>query len=249
MRTMSSITFGTVLLAVASVTAMAQVSTSDAVRHVLISQQGGVVQVQVTSTTPLRDVVTAFCSEQQIQCTGTEFLSGFSVPAMTLTGSMGALVSTLLQATGMNYNITRTASGLPSELRVLGRAPIGTLPETVPALGASHLHAMSEPAHDSEPESAEESERSERVMEMVFGRGSSAAGDVRSGANVSNVGAAMQGANAKLPEFLPFPDQFGNPIRTSPAAPPTVLPFPDHNGNPIPITPAPVSGPPIPVER
>jgi hypothetical protein len=83
-------------------------------------------------------------------------------------------------------------------------------------------------------------------MEMIFGGASNGAGETTaSGASSSVTG----GANSSSLAFLPFPDRFGNPIKTMPAAPPTYLPFPDHNGNPIPVTPVPVTGPPIPLKR
>lgn len=237
------------LLAFFSIVALAQVAELDSATPVRIVQQGGVVQLQVVATTPLRDVMTALCGKQKMQCTGTEVLSGFPVPTMTVRGSTEAVVATLMGGTEMNYRISRAASGLPLELTVLGHAPRGTEASATPALLTEQLHSRGEPTHDSEPETAEESERSERVMQMVFGGASHDAGQsTGGGANASSAGGATHGASSKPPEFLPFPDQFGNPIRTTPWVPAAYLPFPDHNGNAIPTTPQTgVQGPPIPL--
>lgn len=254
MRTISTITLGAVLLlAFLSAVAVAQMPVSGSASRVSVSLEGSVVRIQVASTTPLSQVLNTFCLEERIQCAGSEVLSAFSVAEMTISGTAEQVIANLLEGTGMNYSISRTASGVPSKLTLLGRAIAGTDSENEPVTsvhGDAQVaqHVDSEPTPFAEPESAEESARSERVMELIFGGATPTAG----GANIAdtsagNLGGPIQGASSKVPEYLPFPDQFGNPIRTTPAAPATFLPFPDHNGNPIPVAPVPVHGPPFPL--
>lgn len=240
------------LLAFLSVTLSAQDAETASPGQAALSQTGRILRLEVHSTTPLGDVLTAFCNEQKIQCAGSEFLSGFPLPSMTVTGTAEEIIATLLQGTEMNYSISRATSGALTKLTVLGHAPAGVLetggsaslrngnPELVRQL-------QIDPMPVSEPESAEESARSERVMELIFGGASKGEDEsMGSGENAAN-GETTLAAKPELPEFLPFPDQFGNPIRTSPSVPAIFLPFPDHNGNPIPVTPVPMTGPPIPL--
>lgn len=238
------------LLGFLSLKIPAQVAQPDSTGQISLSQQGRMLRVQVHSTTSLREVLTALCNEQKLQCAGTESLSSFSVPSMTVNGTVEEVIADLLQGTEVNYNIARTGSGAPSKLTVLGHAPAGTLQANAPAnLKNPELARQVQMDHMpvSEPESAEESARSERVMQLTFGGGSNSAGaSAGTGNNGEAVGGAAQ-ASSTVPEFLPFPDEFGNPIRTTPSAPASFLPFPDHNGNPIPVTPVPVTGPPIPL--
>ncbi len=255
MKTLSADALRVALLLVSlSVAALAQGWKADESRHVSVASQGRTLQVRVDSTVALSDVVGALCGKQKMQCSGTESLAAFPVPSMTVSGTAEQVIFDLLQGTGVNYSILRTASGAISKLTVLGHAPAGTQNASGPAgvkngsADAAQQIQSSEMTY-SEPESAEESGRSERVMVMIFGGASNASTETGgSAANLLNAAGGTQAANSKVPEFLPFPDQFGNPIRTTPTAPPTVLPFPDHNGNPIPVTPVPVTGPPIPLK-
>lgn len=260
MRTMATNSLRTILLsAFLSTAALTQVAGSASAGQVSVSAEGTKLRVQIASTVSLNQVVNALCSQQQIQCTGIEALSSFVMPGISIIGTDEEIIATLLQGTGMNYSISRAESGSPSALTVLGRAPAtaeyanGTVGVNddggQAAQQVQHLQ-VADALTEQAPESAEESERSERVMQAIFG-GASSANGVNTGDSATGLvnGDTTQAANPKLPEYLPFPDQFGNPIRTSPAAPPTVLPFPDHNGNPIPVVPVLVQGPPIPLTR
>jgi len=254
MRRLSIVTLGAVLLLalLSAVATAAQLPRSASANPVSVFLHGELVRIEVALTTPLNQVLNAFCGEEKIQCAGSEALSDFPVASITISGTAEEVIASLLQGTGVNYSISRSQSGEPERITVLGRGTAGIKSAYEPA---APEHGNLQAAQDldstlmpfAESESAEESARSERVMEMIFGGASAAGANTASAANGSATGGATQAVDSKVPQYLPFPDQFGNPIPAAPVAPPAFLPFPDHNGNPIPVTPVPGHGSPFPL--
>ncbi len=265
MQTMSTNTLRTVLLLASFAASVVQQTLgADVSNQVSIASNGAVLQLEVASTISLNEVLQAFCRKQNMQCVGTEYLSAFSVPNMTISGTTEEVISYLLEGTGMNYSISRRESGRSLNLTVLGPAPVGTdyaggpadrqngRTDAAPPVQASH--SMQGPATERdalpEPESAEESARSEQAMRQMFG---GATPDGGPGTNVppdnNQVAIAngdKQATNSEVTEYLPFPDEFGNPVRATTPPAPSFMPFLDHRGNPLPASPTPTQGSPFP---
>ncbi len=265
MQTTSISTLRTVLLLASfAASVVAQPPGVEVSYEVSIVANGAVLRLQVASTISLSELLQAFCLKQNMQCVGTEYLSAFSVPGMTISGTTEEVLSYLLEGTGMNYSISRKESGRSLNLTVLGPAPVGTdyaggpadrqigRTDAAPTVQASH--SMQGPATERdappEPESAEESARSEQAMRQMFGGATPDGGlgaNVAPGASqVAIVNDDKRATNSQVTEYLPFPDEFGNPVPATQPAAPSFMPFPDHRGNPIPVTPTPTPGSPFP---
>jgi len=160
------------------------------------------------------------------------------VPNMTVSGTTEEVIANLLEGTGMNYSISRADSGGSSKLTVLGQAPPGTeyargpsdqqkgrTQAAPPAPASQLLQQMTQQEDVPKPESTEESARNEQAMRQMFGGASPNEGSGPNVASHANHGAIAnddgQAMNSKGSEYLPFPDEFGNPIRTTtpPGAP------------------------------
>ncbi len=241
------------LLATFSACAWGQAGSVDTAKQVSVMSNGAVLRVTVASTASLAQVLQALCTQQKVQCTGTESLAAFTVPSMTIEGTFLQVADTLLQGTGMNYSFSRGESGMATMLAVLGKASTGAAEvagvgkdrqaEAMES-GNSALLGMPRPGEAPEPESPEDTARTEAMLRQMFGTGSpNAAPNLDQAATAAGSGPATE---SQAPQYQPFPDEFGNPIQATTPAAPSSLPFPDHRGNPIPVTPTPTRGSPFP---
>ncbi len=241
------------LLALLSAFAWGQPGSVDAAKQVSVTSNGAVLRVNVVSTVSLTQVLQALCMQQKVECAGTESLVVFAVPSMTIEGTFLQVAETLLQGTEMNYSFSRGESGMTIRLAILGKASTGgsevagvgrELQAGAMASEDSGLLEMPRSSEAPEPESPEDTARTEAVLRHMFGAGSpNAAPNQDQAATAAGSGPATE---SQVPQHQPFPDEFGNPVPATTSGASEVQPFPDHHGNPIPITPNPAQGSPFP---
>jgi len=201
----------------------------------------------IQTPTTLGSGLNALCIEQKLECSGTDLVAGEPLPQMVVEGSLHAVVSHLLEGTGINFEISRDQAGAVSKLALLGHAPAGTSVQSASSVSSRKPPSEYVPppvaptdsfASDSQPVVADTGvdtsdsqplaarTPAQYAMEMMY-----------AGGNASEVTPSP---------YQPFPDANGNPIPSKPSSG-EYLPFPDANGNPIPVKPAQVGSPfPIP---
>lgn len=210
--------------------------------QILLTATGTHLRLQISETTSLREVVTLVCQQQSLQCSGEASLQELAVPRMVIGGTLEEVLSELLAGTQMNYAFSRGSAGAVSSFEVLGRAlgandvdavasmsPNASENQSVgpqPVLAPSASLALSEAMP--EPESEEEANRTEAAIQQMFGDVTS---KIAASTLSGNGGAAVSSSAAQSPSYLPFPDQFGNPLPT--LRPVSGSPFPDRQGNPV----------------
>ena len=91
----------------------------------VISLGGNYLRVEVNEPSTLTNVFRAICTEQKLDCTGTESLASYPVPKMEADGTLREVVDNLLQGTNVNYRYTRATTAAKAQLVLLGHAPRG----------------------------------------------------------------------------------------------------------------------------
>lgn len=90
--------------------------------------------------------MTSVCQQQKIKCTGTETLTSYRGPAMTVDGTLRQVIAKLVEGTDVNYEFSRSAEGGATAIAFLGHAPKGTAavpstPEPAPQVPGRPLHS------------------------------------------------------------------------------------------------------------
>ena len=120
-------------------------TTTAAAPAVQVTSHGDQLQVKVPDQAPLSTVMTSVCQQQKIKCTGTETLTSYRGPAMTVDGTLRQVIAKLVEGTGVNYEFSRSAEGGPTAIAFLGHAPKGTAP--VPSSPEPEQQAPARPLH------------------------------------------------------------------------------------------------------
>ena len=209
---------------------------------VTVSSKAGFVHIEVSKTTPLSTVLSAFCKQQGMKCSGVELLSRYPVPPMAVEGPLTQVVADLLRHTGINFEFVHGAAGVRSGL-VLGTAPAGDnrplqasgVRPDEPSNPNEYGYSASMPL-DTEQASTETPDLTPGGM----GASGTQQATVTANSNTEAMLAMFKGGYATKvtpSAYLPFPDAEGLPIPAN-STPATYLPFPDQFGNPIPVQPA-----------
>ncbi len=217
---------------------------------VQVTSHGDQLQVKVPDQAPLSTVMSSVCQEQKLKCTGTETLTTYHGPAMSVEGTLRQVISKLVEGTDINYEFSRSAEGGATAIAFLGHAPKGSAPvPTVPEPAPTRprpLHSRPFPGNPPsqagpppagpqsqliEPEAMPDPEAQPTTVDPEQAKRSERA-------------AAMLSTGSGNPSnnVLPFPDAQGTPIPIS-NTPATMLPFPDQFGNPIRVKPGAVGSP------
>ncbi len=231
-------------------------TTSAAAQPVKVTSHGDQLEVNVPDQAPLSAVMSSVCQEQKIKCTGTETLTSYHGPAMSVEGTLRQVISKLVEGTDINYEFSRSAEGGATSIAFLGHAPKGSAPvptpeeRPAPAFTPLHSHPFPGKVPTQPPPPPPQSELQEPTPDVNPSQSTASASNTEAQANTEAPGQSLPkgetmlftGAGGPTQPYLPFPDAQGNPIPTS-DNPPTVLPFPDQFGNPIPVKPGPVGSP------
>lgn len=102
-------------------------------------------RVQISEPSTLNKVFKAICTEQKLDCTGADTLTSYSVPKMTVDGTLRDVVENLLGGTGVNYRYTHATESAKAKLVLLGHAPQGT--NTPPPASAKEEEPAPRPLH------------------------------------------------------------------------------------------------------
>ena len=231
-------------------------ATSAAAQPVQVTSHGDQLEVNVPDQAPLSTVMSSVCSEQKIKCTGTETLTTYRGPAMSVEGTLRQVISKLVEGTDVNYEFSRSADGGATSIAFLGHAPKGSAPvptpeaPPTPAFKPLHSHPFpgNVPTQPPPPPQSELEEPTPDVSPVEPAGATNAEAQASTGAPGQSApkGATMlfTGSGGQPQPYLPFPDAQGHPIPVS-NTPAQYLPFPDQFGNPIPVKPGP-SGSPFP---
>ena len=95
---------------------------------VQVTSHGDRVEVKVPDQAPLSTVMSSLCQQQKIKCTGTETLTTYRGPAMSVEGTLRQVIAKLVEGTDINYEFSRSAEGGATAIAFLGHAPKGTAP-------------------------------------------------------------------------------------------------------------------------
>ncbi len=218
---------------------------------VQVTSSGNQLLVKVPDQAPLSTVMSSVCQEQKIKCTGTETLTTYRGPAMSVEGTLRQVISKLVEGTDINYEFSRSADGGATAIAFLGHAPKGTAPVPTPEepqpAPFKPLHSRPFPGKVP-PEAGPPPPQSELIQpeaSPVLNSGEPAtATNMDAHAQSAPNGATIlfTGSGSQPQPYLPFPDAQGHPIPVN-DTPPATLPFPDQFGNPIPVKPSPVGSP------
>ena len=212
-----------------------------------VKSHGNQIEVKVPDQAPLSTVMSSLCQQQKLKCTGTETLTSYRGPAMSVEGTLRQVISKLVEGTDINYEFSRSTEGGATAIAFLGHAPKGTPPvptteQPAPPVGRP-LHsrpfpgnippgAGTPPPQTPGPQSQVVQPHAELEAESSSAVDPEQQRQAEDAARVLATGSGNPDAGV-----LPFPDAYGNPIPKSDQAP-TVLPFPDQHGNPIPVKPS-----------
>ena len=227
---------------------------------VQVTSQGDQLEVKVPDQAPLSTVMSSLCQEQKIKCTGTETLTSYRGPAMSVEGTLRQVIAKLVEGTDVNYEFSRTAEGGATAIAFLGHAPKGSAPVPTPEAPATPaftpLHSRPfpggpPPGATPPPQAPPQSELEGPSPDInpvapapVTTAGTEASADSAKQNAVSAATMLSEGGAEQQEPYMPFPDAQGHPVPVSTQAP-AFLPFPDQNGNAIPVKPGP-SGSPFP---
>ena len=89
--------------------------------------------------------MSSLCQEQKLKCTGTETLTTYRGPAMSVEGTLRQVIAKLVEGTDINYEFSRSSEGGATAIAFLGHAPKGTAP--VPTQEQPTAHAPFKPMH------------------------------------------------------------------------------------------------------
>jgi hypothetical protein len=113
----------------ASPNASAPAATSPpAPAPVQVTSHGSQVEVNVPDQVPLSTVMSSLCQQQKLKCTGTETLTTYRGPAMSVDGTLRQVIAKLVEGTDINYEFSRSSEGGATAIAFLGHAPKGTAP-------------------------------------------------------------------------------------------------------------------------
>lgn len=103
-------------------------ATAAAPAAVQVTAHGDQLDVKVPDQAPLSTVMSSVCQQQKLKCTGTETLTTYRGPAMSVQGTLRQVIAKLVEGTDVNYEFSRTAEGGATAIAFLGHAPKGTAP-------------------------------------------------------------------------------------------------------------------------
>lgn len=103
-------------------------STTPVPAPVQVTSNGNQVQVKVPEQVPLSTVMSSLCQQQKLKCTGTETLTTYRGPAMSVEGTLRQVIAKLVEGTDINYEFSRSSEGGATAIAFLGHAPKGTAP-------------------------------------------------------------------------------------------------------------------------
>lgn len=95
---------------------------------VQVTSHGNQVEVKVPDQAPLSTVMSSLCQQQKLKCTGTETLTTYHGPAMSVEGTLRQVIAKLVEGTDINYEFSRSSEGGATAISFLGHAPKGTAP-------------------------------------------------------------------------------------------------------------------------
>jgi hypothetical protein len=95
---------------------------------VQVTSHGNQVEVKVPDQVPLSTVMSSLCQQQKLKCTGTETLTTYRGPAMSVEGTLRQVIAKLVEGTDINYEFSRSSEGGATAIAFLGHAPKGTAP-------------------------------------------------------------------------------------------------------------------------
>lgn len=234
-----------------SVPAASQPAAAKSPAAVEVVSSGNQLRVRVPDQAPLSTVMSSVCQQQKIKCTGTDTLTSYRGPAMTVEGTLRQVISKLLEGTDVNYEFSRTSEGGATAIAFLGHAPRGTAPVPSPTAQdkPDHppmpLHSRPFPGRPPQPGNSPEISPPSNPPQSQLrpgapgstGTADPASGPVQSIDNATAAKMLFTGTGDPTPaQYLPFPDQNGQPVPIN-NTPATAQPFPDQNGKPIPVKP------------
>jgi hypothetical protein len=237
-----------------SVPASATAPTAPA--PVQVTSHGDQLEVKVPDQAPLSTVMSSLCQQQKLKCTGTETLTTYHGPAMSVEGTLRQVIAKLVEGTDINYEFSRSAEGGATAIAFLGHAPKGTAPvptaeQPAPAPVTRPIHSRPFPGNvppgAGAPPAPPPGPQSQLIQQDAMPNPEALPATAISEDAKSQHAAGFLDTGSGHPSagFLPFPDGQGNLIPLTNTTP-TVLPFPDQFGNPIPIKPSP-GGSPFPM--
>ncbi len=95
---------------------------------VQVTSHGNQVEVKIPDQAPLSTVMSSLCQQQKLKCTGTETLTTYRGPAMSVEGTLRQVIAKLVEGTDINYEFSRSSEGGATAIAFLGHAPKGTAP-------------------------------------------------------------------------------------------------------------------------
>ena len=110
----------------------ATTTTSPSPAAVQVTSHGNQVEIKVPDQAPLSTVMSSLCQEQKLKCTGTETLTTYHGPAMSVEGTLRQVIAKLVEGTDINYEFSRSSEGGATAIAFLGHAPKGTAPVPTP---------------------------------------------------------------------------------------------------------------------
>src|SRR5689334_7037807 len=78
---------------------------------VQVTSHGNQVEVKVPDQAPLSTVMSSLCQQQKLKCTGTETLTTYHGPAMSVEGTLRQVIAKLVEGTDINYEFSRSSEG------------------------------------------------------------------------------------------------------------------------------------------
>jgi hypothetical protein len=120
----------------AATNATAPAATAPTSVSVQVTSHGNQIEVKVPDQAPLSTVMSSLCQQQKLKCTGTETLTTYHGPAMSVEGTLRQVIAKLVEGTDINYEFSRSSEGGASAIAFLGHAPKGTAPVPAPEQSA-----------------------------------------------------------------------------------------------------------------
>jgi hypothetical protein len=115
-----------------------------------VTSHGNQIEVKVPDQVPLSTVMSSLCQQQKLKCTGTETLTTYRGPAMSVEGTLRQVIAKLAEGTDINYEFSRSSEGGATAIAFLGHAPKGTAQvptaeQPAPSAPFKPLHSRSFP--------------------------------------------------------------------------------------------------------
>ncbi len=131
-------------------------TTAAAPAPVQVTSNGNQVEVKVPNQVPLSTVMSSLCQQQKLKCTGTETLTTYRGPAMSVDGTLRQVIAKLVEGTDINYEFSRSAEGGATAIAFLGHAPKGTASvptaeQPAPAPAFTPMHSRPFPGNVPQP--------------------------------------------------------------------------------------------------